>query len=124
MYLHKKLAFFLEKNLSVEGPTLELLKLFQNSFVFEVQFIQSELLSTGIAEEKDLNNGSLISQLEIKLQSRTNYVPTDNGSVANVGSKTGMYFSNKGKSLDNFVILISGGILLNETRKLTFRNSY
>ncbi|MCP9258316.1 Protein AF-10 [Dirofilaria immitis] len=37
---------------------------------------------------KDLNNGSLISQLEIKLHSRTNYVPTDNGSVTSAGSKT------------------------------------
>uniref|UniRef100_A0AAF5PNX0 PHD-type domain-containing protein n=2 Tax=Wuchereria bancrofti TaxID=6293 RepID=A0AAF5PNX0_WUCBA len=48
---------------------------------------QKSELSTDIAEEKDLN-GSLISQLEIKLQSRTNYVPTDNGSVASVGNKT------------------------------------
>ncbi|VDN83293.1 unnamed protein product [Brugia pahangi] len=48
---------------------------------------QKSELSTDIAEEKDLN-GSLISQLEIKLQSRTNYVPIDNGSVASVGNKT------------------------------------
>ncbi|OZC06289.1 hypothetical protein X798_06723 [Onchocerca flexuosa] len=49
---------------------------------------KNEVLSTGITEEKDLSNGSLISQLEIKLQSRTNYLPTDNGSVASIGSKT------------------------------------
>ncbi|VDK86792.1 unnamed protein product [Onchocerca ochengi] len=49
---------------------------------------KNEVLSTGITEEKDLSNGSLISQLEIKLQSRTNCLPTDNGSVASIGSKT------------------------------------
>ncbi|KAL4003316.1 hypothetical protein ACH3XW_7100 [Acanthocheilonema viteae] len=58
-----------------------------NVTLFGVSAQKGELLSTGM-EEKDLNNGSLISQLEIKLHSRTNYVPTDNGSVANVGSKT------------------------------------
>ncbi|VDK76361.1 unnamed protein product [Litomosoides sigmodontis] len=56
---------------------------------------QKNELSSGMTEEKDLNNGSLISQLEIKLQSRTNYVPTDNGSVASVGSKTGIYFAKR-----------------------------
>ncbi|EFO20636.2 hypothetical protein LOAG_07852, partial [Loa loa] len=56
-----------------------------NVALFGVSAQKSEVLSTGVAE--DLNNGSLISQLEIKLQSRTNYVPTDNGSIASVGSK-------------------------------------
>ncbi|KAM3722983.1 Zinc finger protein [Dirofilaria immitis] len=62
--------------------------LLTNVTLFGVSAQKSEVLSTGVAEEKDLNNGSLISQLEIKLHSRTNYVPTDNGSVTSAGSKT------------------------------------
>lgn len=45
-------------------------------------------MATGLMEEKDLNNGSLISQLEVKLPSRINYGSAD-VSLAAVAIKTG-----------------------------------
>lgn len=65
---------------------------FSKYLCFSNFFIQCEL-SSGVVEEKDSKNGSLISQLETKLQSRMNCVPMGNGSISSIGSKSGMCFA-------------------------------
>ncbi|VDN01410.1 unnamed protein product [Thelazia callipaeda] len=58
-----------------------------NVALFGLSNQKNEVLSTSLANTKDLNNGNLISQLEIKLHSKTNYASTDSGAATSLGNK-------------------------------------